>query len=195
MTEQTKESKRGRHKGMYGDRYRLKRSTVLMALAIFIFIVILVVYGMIRYDSRKNIFTVMAILSVLPFAKLCSILSTMLPYPSMPAAQAQALMSLEEGKEVVYDVIFSTEKTVYPIDCMVIEDGRLLVFSPVKDKKQKMLQEALRTFLKTNGNGKFTVKIESDFDTFRGLMESAAHSGGKSRSTRLLAESFLANCV
>ena len=118
---------KGREKGVYGDRKRYKTTTIEMAVAILAFIILLVVYGYIHTGSRKNIFTIMAILSVLPFAKMCSILTTLVPYPSIPQAQADELKAVSGELEVLYDIVYSTEKTVYPIDCMVIEEGRLLV--------------------------------------------------------------------
>ena len=195
MSETKTAKTRGRTKGVYGDRSRLKKSTILMAVGILVFIIFLVAYGIFKSGSRKNIFTIMAILSVLPFAKLCSILSTMLPYKSMPAQQAAQLMELAGDMQVVYDVIFATEKTVYPIDCMVIEEGMALVFSPVQDKKKDGLQKALKSFFHDRGYARFSVRIESDYEQFKEMFARAASVQHKNRATQTAAEAFLINCV
>ena len=187
--------RKGRTKGVYGDRRRIKRTNILMALAILAFIIILVVIGFVRTGSRKNVFTIMAILSVLPFAKLVSILATLLPYPSMSADKAAQIASVEADLEVVYDVIFATEKTVFPIDCALIEEGRILAFSQVKDKKKKLLEQSLKRFMKDQGYPKNAVKIEDDFDTFMKMLSQAADTGSASRKTHMLVEAFLTNCV
>lgn len=166
-----------------------------MALAIFAFIILLVVYGYIHTGSRKNIFTIMAILSVLPFAKMCSILTTLLPYPSIPHTQADELKTISGELEVLYDIVYSTEKTVYPIDCIVIEEGRLLVYSPVRDKKASMLPKALKSLLNEKGYTGYTIKVISDYETFKQMAGSSAASHKATRTTHLIAESILTNCV
>lgn len=166
-----------------------------MALAILAFIILLVVYGYIRTGSRKNIFTIMAILSVLPFAKMCSILTTLLPYPSIPHTQADELKTVSGELEVLYDIVYSTEKTVYPIDCIVIEEGRLLVYSPVQDKKASMLPKALKSLLNEKGYTGYTIKVISDYETFKQMTGSSAASHKATRTTHLIAESILTNCV
>lgn len=186
---------KGREKGIYGDRKRYKTTTVIMALVILAFIILLVVYGYIHTGSRKNIFTIMAILSVLPFAKMCSILTTLLPYPSITKTQANELKTLSGELEVLYDIVYSTEKTVYPIDCIVIEEGRLLVFSPVRDKKASMLPKALKSLLTEKGYSGYTVKALSDYETFKQMVNSSAASHKATRTTHLIAESILTNCV
>lgn len=166
-----------------------------MALAILVFIILLVVYGYIHTGSRKNIFTIMAILSVLPFAKMCSILTTLLPYPSMPQVQADELKAAAGELEVLFDIVYSTERTVYPINCMLIEEGRLLAYSPVRDKKASMLSKSLKSLLNEKGYTGYTVKVMSDYDSFRQMVNSSAASHKASRTTHLIAESVLTNCV
>ena len=186
---------KGREKGIYGDRKRYKTTTVIMALAILAFIILLVVYGYIHTGSRKNIFTIMAILSVLPFAKMCSILTTLIPYPSMPQTQADELKAAAGELEVLYDIVYSTEKTVFPIDCLVIEEGRLLAYSPVHDKKATTLPKALKSLLNEKGYSGYTVKVLSDYESFKQMVISSAASHKASRTTHLIAESILTNCV
>lgn len=195
MSLRNKNITKGREKGVYGDRKRFKTTTIIMALAILAFIILLVVYGYVHTGSRKNIFTIMAILSVLPFAKMCSILTTLLPYPSMPQVQADELKASGGELEVLYDVVYSTEKTVYPIDCMLIEEGRLLVYSPVRDKKATALSKALKSLLNEKGYTGYTVKVLSDYESFRQMVSSSAASHKASRMTHLIAESILTNCV
>ena len=186
---------RGREKGVYGDRARAKRQTLLLALGILAFIIIMFVTGLVRTGTRKNIFTLMAILSVLPFAKFASILSTLLPYKSMPEKEADRLMRAAGEAAVVCDVVFATNKTVFPIDCALIEEGRILVYSPVKDKKLKLLEDSLKTFFKDQGYKHFAVVIDSEFDRYFERFENAASKPASSRKARMLAEAFLVNCV
>ncbi len=112
---------RGRIKGVYGDRSRYKRTMIIGALAILAFIIILMIFGLHRFGTRKNIFTLMAILAVLPFAKIISILSTLLPHPSLSPEQATKLSEIAGETQVVFDVVFATERTVFPIDCALLE--------------------------------------------------------------------------
>ena len=186
---------RGREKGVYGDRSRYKRTMIIGAVAILAFIVILMFHGMVRFGTRKNIFTLMAILAVLPFAKIISILSTLLPNPSLTPAKACALPGISGEAEVLYDVVFATEKTVFPIDCILLEEGRLLVLSPVKDKKKTMLQGYLKDFMKKQGYAKCTVKIEDDYELFAETLKHAGERSRKNRRTGELADAFLVNCV
>ena len=186
---------RGRAKGVYGDRAKVKRQTVLIAVVILVFIVAMVVIGVLRTVTRKNIFSLLAILSVLPFAKMVSILSTLIPYPSMAGAEAEELMKLQGNASAVWDVIFATNKTVFPIDCALIEEGRILVYSPVQDKKRKLLEESLKEFFRKQGYKHFAVVIESDYDSYRERFREAASAPEKNRKAQMLAEAFLVNCV
>lgn len=186
---------KGREKGVYGDRGRYKRTMIIGAVAILAFIIILMITGLHRFGTRKNIFTLMAILAVLPFAKIISILSTLIPNPSLTPEKARELGTLAGGTETVYDVVFATEKTVFPIDCALLEEGRLLALSPVKDKKQKLLNDYLKAFMKKNGYPKATVKVTDDYDAFAKLLSSAAEKPQKNRRTAELATAFLIDCV
>ena len=186
---------RGREKGVYGDRSRYKRTMIIGAVAILAFIIILMIHGMVRFGTRKNIFTLMAILAVLPFAKIISILSTLLPNPSLTPEKAGVLAGVSGEAEVLYDVVFATEKTVFPIDCILLEEGRLLVLAPVKDKKRSMLQDYLKDFMKKQGYTKCTVKIEDDYEAFTGMLKRAGERSHKNRRTGELADAFLVNCV
>lgn len=186
---------KGRKKGIYGDRSRYKRTMIIGGIAILVFIVVLVVTGMIRFGTRKNIFTLMAILAVLPFAKIVSILSTLIPHPSIGRDKAAALAQAAGDSEVIYDVVLASDKTVFPIDCALIEEGRLLVLAPVKDKKLRMLQNNLKDFMRRSGYDKSTVKITDDYDAYTALLKRAAEHPKKNRRTAELKDSFLVNCV
>ena len=186
---------RGREKGIYGDRSRYKRTMIIGGIAILAFIIILMITGMIRFGTRKNIFTLMAILAVLPFAKIVSILSTLIPHPSIGRDKAAALASAAGEAEVVYDVVLASDKTVFPIDCALIEEGRLLVLSPVSDKKLRLLQDNLREFMRRSGYDKSTVKITDDYDAYTAMLKKAAERPKKNRRTAELKDSFLINCV
>lgn len=184
-----------RIKGEYGDRARLKRSMIIGAAAILVFIAALVVIGYLRFGTRKNILTVLAILAVLPFANIASVLSTLLPYPSLTKAQAERLGELADGLETVYDVVFTTSKSAIPIDCLVIEEGRLLALSPVPDKKIKLLTDSLKDFYKAHGYKHMALVIEKDYDAFVSKLETMAHKDTKNRRTAELRKEFLVNCV
>ena len=186
---------RGRAKGTIGDLSRYKITTILMALAILVLIILIVLYGIHRYGSRRNIFSLLAILSVLPFAKECSILAALLPYRTLSGEKAAELFAAAADMEVIYDIIFATKKRVYPIGCMVIEEGMALVYTSVEGDKQKELQDELKSFFKGQGQSRFAVKIETDYGRFKEMFDAAARVQHQSRTTHILAENLLANCV
>ncbi len=184
-----------RIKGSYGDRARLKKTMIIGAIAILLFIAALVVIGYIRFGTRKNIFTILAILSVLPFAKIGSILSTLLPYPSITKQQADKLSELTEGLEAVYDIVLATNRSAIPIDCLIIEEGRVIALSPVSDKKQKLLETTIRDFYSDHGFKHMAVVIETEYEAFCERIAAMSHKDTKNRRTAELRRSLLINCV
>lgn len=160
-------------KGEYGyitktKKYDIIKMLIYMAIAVAIFIIGLLLNKM----SYSNVFTVIAILFVLPWAKILVEFIVMFPYKT-PAKEAfeQVEAVLPDDSKLLSDLVITSEEKSMGLDFMVIGNG--FVHALIMNDKQDAdyIQNYLRKGVGNQSNA-YQVKIHRQKESFlKGIKE------------------------
>ena len=162
-------------------RYEQKKRTLI---TILLFRISLLVFftGLIQTGTRKNLFTLVAILGVLPAAKAAvNMIMVLLQKPADPDL-------VEETKKRAAGLVTSFEMTVtayegsMPIDALVVCGNQVACFSS-RGKKEKtgFMEKHMADILKGNGYLSVNVKIFQDRKHFLERVDQLAKAPDKYR--------------
>ena len=116
-------------KGEYGYR---NRHRIVGAMILLIYVAIVVVQAVLSkvVDDIKLqvLFTVTAILSVLPMAKYAAIYIAGVKYSSPSYKEKEQIANICKDKIILYDMIFTTKEAVIPADYVVLSDKRCIIY-------------------------------------------------------------------
>lgn len=119
-------------KGTFQYINRRKKRTVLMALGILLVAVLIFVVGLLLNKmSRANIFTVLAILCVLPWAKQVVALVVLFPYQSVSKERFDKVKKTldsypSEEVELMTDMVITSQDKVMQLDFAVVGYGQVI---------------------------------------------------------------------
>lgn len=140
---------KGNERGSQGYLHRLKIRKVLLTAALFVSAVVMFVGGQKMFETKANIFTIMAVLTMLPAAKGMVAVIVTFPYHSVSAAiYEEVAKAVPQGCQVMTDMLISSPEKLMYVDFAVL-GGRDLICL-VTDKKgagkevQNYLSEALK---------------------------------------------------
>lgn len=115
--------------------------------------------------SKANLFTVLAVLLVLPSSKMLISFIILIPFHSVSKERYDAVVqAVSEGVNVWTDVVFSSTEKVMMLDFMVVDHHYLICYTSQKEKL-KMMEDYLRTSI-TKRDYKYQVEIYDDFERF-----------------------------
>lgn len=117
-------------KGEYGYLNERKRRVFLHLLFLLCVAALIFVLGLaLNKWQTNNIFTVIAILFVLPGARTLINFIVMAPYKKMSNEEFQELKALERsGWDIYYDAVFSTPEKIRRAKCMIFTGESLLIY-------------------------------------------------------------------
>lgn len=184
-------AKKGEHG--YLDAKKIKQ---LLYTLIFVLLVALMFFtGYIRYHSTKTIFTVLAVLWVLPAAKQAVIYLILFPYHSGEAENYKTLKPLADTVQaaLICDMVFTTQDAVGNVDFICIKDGRLLCYVTHPKTKTEFVKKHVREIVSPY----YTVKAVQTFTDFKKYVKAVEGLGeiGTSEYDLRTAEKILAYCV
>lgn len=127
--------------------------------------------------EKRNIFSVFAVLFVLPWARYVSTLVVMLPFRTSPKAQYEKVSEkLPEGAVLISDYVFSSRESVMGLSYLVLTGHELIGLIAREKEKAQKIQEYLTELLKRQGfSGKVTIcDNEASFlKRLSGILEAA----------------------
>ncbi len=133
-------------KGTYGyiDKYRKRRIITLVLWCVLIGTIIAVPW--LHYGTRNNYFTILAVVLVLPFARIFSTFLIMLPYHTGDKTEYEKIQALTNDKMILLsDLVLTKESGSMLYTMVVIFDGKVYAYAP----QQKMSELERSTYLKT----------------------------------------------
>lgn len=140
---------------------QLSLTLLMFGIALGIFVLGLVLN---KFDKR-NIFTVFAVLAVLPSTKILISYIILIPFHSISKERYDAVMNATpEGVTVWTDVVFSSPEKVMMLDFMVIDHHFVICYTENKDR-MKMMEEYLRTGI-TKREYHYQLEMYDDFTRF-----------------------------
>lgn len=153
----------GLERGSFGYIKKKKmRHTGMILLLILIGLVILI-SGILIYKKKQNIFTVMALLMILPAARHLVTVIIMFPYRSVSKERYNKIVELAGDNAVVMtDMVITSPEKVMNLDFVVITDNQLLGLVGKEGQDVKYIENYLKDSLKNNKLEEFTVKVFED---------------------------------
>ena len=171
-------------RGSYGyikncKRKKIVAMAVLMAAAVVIFTIGL----FLNKFSKANIFTVVAILLVLPWAKVLTAYIVMFPYHTPSKEQYKEVKRFEtEGLRIYSDLVITSEEKVMNLDFLVI--GNQKVYGVIGKENQDLayINQYLKKGITNQTNG-MDVKMVKEFKQFLPLVKGVSEACKKNRET------------
>lgn len=151
-------------KGEYGyHAYQKKRKLLFSILSMF---AVLVIYltGIFLYHTNKSIYTVIAILAVLPAARILVSYIVLFPFSFSHSEEYQKLAELA-GEHIFCDFILSSSDKFYPLDFIYISGGRILCYSDSSKISEKEYETYLKNVLE-RGCSYSSLKVYKEFSVF-----------------------------
>ena len=145
----------------YAKKAEMIKFFISLALVIAIFLI-----GFITTGSRKNWFTLIAVLGCLPMARYAVNWIARLPYSSINKTFASEVIDRSGSLPVIFDFVFTNKEKNHPVECIAISDNTLCGFSSNPKTDLQKAEEYLAKDLHEQGFKKITVKIFKDKNVF-----------------------------
>ncbi|MDE7061429.1 MAG: hypothetical protein K2O71_07545 [Lachnospiraceae bacterium] len=126
-------------------KYRIEKTL----LYVFIGIAIFVLGLCLNKFEKTNIFTVIAVLMVLPAAKALVGVIVLFPYRSVSSERVEKVQSLLSGEDVMYtDMVFTSPDKVMFLAFLVIKQDEILCLAGREKEDLRYIEKYLREELK-----------------------------------------------
>lgn len=123
--------------------------------------------GYIRYNSTKTIFTVLAVLMVLPAAKQFVIYAVMAPYKSVDFDKYDTIDKIisDTNVHMISDLVITSPERVVNVDLICVKGGRIIGYASHKKADTSYVSEHLKKVI----NPQYKVnqmKVVNEFDKY-----------------------------
>lgn len=152
---------KGSYKYIYNERIRAIILTVIM----YILAVGIYFLGYLTMHTNKNIWTIIAVLSILPASKSAIRMIMLIRYKSIPESLYYDIENRKGDLKSLYELIITTSDKSYLCDAVVYSNDTLIILSHIDQKGEKKLLEHLNNSFESEGV-KTTVKVFSDEKKF-----------------------------
>ncbi|MBR5406498.1 MAG: hypothetical protein IK111_02535 [Lachnospiraceae bacterium] len=156
--------------GYINDR-RLKVAVITLfmyACAIGLFL-----FGLKLTNTRKNLYTILAVLSILPASKSMVNMIMFFRFTSLSREKFNEISNAAGSVPIIYELPFTTYEKTYFVESVACKGKSIACFYSIKpgkgiseEKIISKLKEHLETVLKNDGHSGFVVKIFTVKDDF-----------------------------
>ena len=153
-------------KGDAGYIRARKRKILLKTVLEFGIVVALLILGIIETGSRQNLLTVVAILGCLPASKALVELIMVIPHHSISEEMAAEMELNASLLTRVYDMVFTSEKIIMPVEAIVISGNTICGYSSNAKVDMNFITKHLKQYLHMNRFDKVSVKIFDNYTAF-----------------------------
>ena len=153
-------------KGDAGYIRMRKRKTLLKTMLEFGIVIALLVLGIIETGSRQNLLTVIAVLGCLPASKALVEFIMVMPHRSIAEEMAAELDLNAELLTRAYDMVFTSEKIIMPVEAIVISGNTICGYSSNAKVDMNFIAKHLKQYLHANQFDKVSVKIFDNYTAF-----------------------------
>jgi len=153
-------------KGEAGYIKNRKKQVVIKTILEFGIVIALLILGIAETGDRLNLLTVVAILGCLPASKALVEVITIFPYHSICEEMATEISEKTEFLTVLYDMVFTSENAIMPVECIVISDNTICGFTSSKKVDTVFAAKHIKQILYANRFTKVSVKIFDDYTAF-----------------------------
>ncbi len=134
----------GAEKGEYGYRRKAKRDRLIVTILLFMSILVqLAIRSITSMSTFRVLFTLTAILTVIPMGVIASPLLASWKYHTPDISFYEEIHPYEEKFTVLYDLILTTTQQVIPLDAVVVHPIGVFGYCPEKKLDEKKAETDL----------------------------------------------------
>lgn len=159
-------------KGDYGyllhqRKIEIGKTTLLFAISIVIYIA-----GYLTAGSRENLFTVVAVLGMLPASKSMVSMIMFLRFSTGSRLVYEKVSENIGEVPVFYDSVITTTQKSYPVNVFFCHAGNLCGYSEKENLDVKTVEKHIREMLSNNQIKDVSVKLFTNLDAYLGRLAS-----------------------
>lgn len=152
-------------KGNYGYLTYEKKITLIKTIFMYVLAIGIFLLGLYTMHTNKNIWSIIAVLSILPASKSAVRLIMLLRYKSLDKNLFNRIENNKGNINVLYELIITTSEKSYYVDAAAYYCGSLILLSHIDNKSIKKLSEHLNNTFGNNGI-KSIIKIYDNDDKY-----------------------------
>ena len=154
-------------KGSFEYMKRRKRRQGMLSLLMFGIAFGIFALGLLLNNfETSNLFSILAVLMVLPSTKMLISFLILIPYRSVSKKQYdEVIASVSDGVTVLTDVVFTSSEKVMKLDFMIMDVHFLICYTPYNHKRKDMEQYLSDGVRKRGYN--YQVEVFDDFEQFQ----------------------------
>ena len=153
-------------KGNPGYIKNRKRKVILKTVLQFGIVVALLVLGIMETKSRLNLLTLVAVLGCLPASKSLVEVIMLFPHRSINQSVSDEIQEKTSELTVAYDLVFTSEKHIMPVDCVVISDNTFCGYTSNEKTDTVFAAKHIKQILYANQFTNVSVKIFDNYTAF-----------------------------
>ena len=161
-------------KGEWGYTDAHKRSQILKTFLFFLIPISIFVLGYVTTGTKRNYFTILAIVGCLPACKEMVNVLMFLKRRSMPKGLYEEIEAHGGKLTRAYELVLTTYGKKYPVHSLVISGNEIAGYTAMKNTDLKPLQEHIVKMLKENGISGIHVHIFPDLKTYLDRVDALA---------------------
>ena len=161
-------------KGEHGYTDVHKRTQLLKTFLFFLIPIAIFVIGYVTTDTKRNYFTILAIVGCLPACKELVNVIMFLKRRSMPQAMYQEIEALAGSLVRAYELVFTPYEKNYPVHSLVVRGQEIAGYTTLKNTDLRPLQEHIAKTLKENGISGVHVHIFPDLKAYLDRVDALA---------------------
>ena len=172
------QQKRKVEKGDYGYFEKNKRTQLMISFVLLFFVAVVFYTGYVRYGNTKNIFTIMAVVSVIPMAKFLVSYIVLAPHKGLEKEIYRKVKEID-GFNLAYDLMISSSEKIYEVKITAIRDNAVYLYVPGHNYDKNDVEKYVRGFLEKECKVS-AVKMISDIGQYQTEIKKASkHEQGK----------------
>ena len=168
-----------KNKGKFGYLKSGKIQALIITLVLFALSISVYFIGYSVTGTNANLFSIIAVLGVLPAAKSLVSLVMFAKAKSCPAETHDKILEANYPGEVLYDLQITAYERAYQVDAAFVTGHSVIGVSSDKKLKYADLEKHIRNMFMQNGHKEYTIKIFEDTDKFIARMKVAAQQGAE----------------
>ena len=153
-------------KGNPGYIKNRKRKVILKTVLQFGIVVALLVLGIMETKSRLNLLTLVAVLGCLPASKSLVEVIMLFPHRSINQSVSDEIQEKTSELTVAYDLVFTSEKHIMPVDCVVLSDNTICGYTSNEKTDTVFAAKHIKQILYANQFTNVSVKIFDNYTAF-----------------------------
>lgn len=155
-------------KGSPGYIDKKKKQNLILTIGSFAMVLLIYLTGIFLYHNNRTIFTVIAVVAVLPAAKMMIAYLVLFPYRSVSQKQVTEMQDIFRGRpdcRILCDILLASQEKSMPANLVIVCGGNVIGYSDDKKTDISETEHYLKKIL--TGRGYTSVKMYAEYETFR----------------------------